>query len=63
MSVLPTEPATLADGALPAGIHRSVWDASVSGDLPGGVYHAKMTVTGPAGSVLFSGSRKLLLIR
>ncbi len=55
--------ATLAEGTLPAGVHRRVWDASAQADLPGGVYHAKMTVTGPSGGMLYNESRKMLLIR
>ncbi|HLF14383.1 MAG TPA: choice-of-anchor B family protein [Bacteroidota bacterium] len=55
--------ATLADGTLPAGAHRRVWDTSSGGDMPGGVYYAMMTVTDPAGETLFRDSRKLLLLR
>jgi hypothetical protein len=55
--------ATLADGPFPAGSHTSVWDTQASGDVPGGVYHARITVTGGSGQTLFRDSRKLLLVR
>jgi choice-of-anchor B domain-containing protein len=54
---------TLVDGALPAGVHRSVWDTSAGGGLPGGVYHAMMTVTNASGETLYRSSRKLVLLR
>ena len=55
--------AVAVDESLPAGTHRRVWDASTGADMPGGVYHARMTATGPDGRTVFRGTSKLLLIR
>lgn len=55
--------ASLAEGAYPAGSHAATWDAGATGDAPGGVYHARLSVSGERGETLFTASRKLLLVK
>jgi hypothetical protein len=58
--VLGREVAELASGLHQPGVYSTRWDAT---SLAGGVYYARLTVTGELGRTLYAKAIKLLLVK